>query len=251
MTDGSAGRSDARFIVHHPRRLVYAELPKCASTTMHKLFLEVSGIHTDLEPHYAVWREPLAGRRRAAGLEAVEIADDALDAFVGRHRGYRFFTVVRDPYGRCLSGYGQQVRRFAKRFRRLAFARAKLRQMLSRRLPEDAENPHRVVTESLHRTISLEQFVAGLERHGTSFDKHFDLQSNVIRLGRVPYDTFVQMERLAEGLREIFPREGDLVSIPACNVTRSGRAVDRLSGDLRRKIHALYEPDFRRLGYAA
>jgi hypothetical protein len=251
MSDASVRRSDPRFIVHHPRRLVYAELPKCASTTMHKLFLEVSGIRTDLEPHYAVWREPLAECRRAAGLEAIEVGDDALDAFVRRHRGYRFFTVVRDPYGRCLSGYGQQVRRFAKRFRRLAFARAKLRQMLSTRRREDAENPHRVVTETLQRTISFADFVHGLERHGTSFDKHFDLQSNVIRLGRVPYDTFVQMERLAEGLRAIFPGDGDLVSIPACNVTRSGQAVDRLSNDLRRKIHALYEPDFRRLGYAA
>ena len=104
----------ARFIVHHPRRLVYAELPKCASTTMHKVFLDVSGIHVDIQPHAGVWHEPLAAARRAAGLEAVEVADDALDAFVARHRGYRFFTVVRDPYSRCLSAYGQQVRRFAQ-----------------------------------------------------------------------------------------------------------------------------------------
>lgn len=241
----------ARFIVHHPRRLVYAELPKCASTTMHKLFLDVSGIRTDLEPHFAIWREPLAEARRAAGLEAFEIDDDSLDEFVRRHRGYRFFTVVRNPYGRCLSGYGQQVRRYAKRFHRFAFYRAKVRQMLSPKLPGDEETPHRVVTETLQGVISFESFVDGLRRHGTSFDKHFDLQSNVIRLGRVPYDEFVQMERLAEGLRSVFTEEGDLTSIPAFNVTRSGDAADRLPPGLREKIHAIYEPDFRNLRYAA
>ncbi len=241
----------ARFIVQHPRRLVYAELPKCASTTMHKLFLDVSGIRTDLEPHFAVWREPLAEARRAAGLEAFEIDDDSLQGFVRRHRGYRFFTVVRNPYGRCLSGYGQQVRHYAKRFHRFAFYRAKVRQMLSQKRPGDEETPHRVVTETLQGVISFESFVAGLRRHGTSFDKHFDLQSNVIRLGRVPYDEFVQMERLAEGLRSVFTEEGDLSSIPAFNVTHSGAAADRLSPDLREKIHAIYEPDFRNLRYAA
>ncbi len=240
-----------RFIVHHPRRLVYAELPKCASTTMHKLFLDVSGIHTDVEPHYGIWREPLAEARRAAGLEAVEIEDHAVDGFVRRHQGYRFFTVVRNPYGRCLSGYGQQVRRYAKRFRRLAFARAKLRQILSKRWPEDVSSPHRVVTETLQRTISFEAFVEGLRQHGTSFDKHFDLQSNVIRLARIPYDRLVPMENLAEGLRDLFTEGNDLASIPAFNVTRSGQAIDRLTPQLKRKIHELYESDFRQLGYAA
>lgn len=241
----------ARFIVLHPRRLVYAELPKCASTTMHKLFLEVGGIHTDLEPHYAIWREPLAAARQAAGLEAFEIADDTLDDFVRRHRGYHFFTVVRNPYGRCLSGYGQQIRRYAKRFRRLDFARAKLRQMLTPRRPEDAANPHRVVTETLQRTIPFAAFVDGLRRHGTAFDKHFDLQSNVIRIGRVPYDSVVHMERLADGLRGVFTAPADLASIPACNVTSSGAAPDRIAPDLRRTIHDLYAPDFDTFGYAA
>lgn len=242
---------NARFIVLHPRRLVYAELPKCASTTMHKLFLEVGGIRTDLEPHFAIWREPLAAARREAGLEAFEIADGGLDGFVRRHRGYHFFTVVRNPYGRCLSGYGQQIRRYAKRFRRLDFARAKLRQMLSPRRPEDAASPHRVVTETLQRTISFAAFVEGLRRHGTGFDKHFDLQSNVIRKDRVPYDSFVHMERLAEGLRDVFTAPGDLASIPACNVTRSGDAVDRIAPELKRTIHDLYEPDFGNFRYAA
>lgn len=241
----------ARFIVLHPRRLVYAELPKCASTTMHKLFLEISGIRTQLEPHYAIWREPLAAARRSAGLEACEIADDSLAAFVRRHQGYRFFTIVRNPYGRCLSGYRQQVRRYAKRFHRLAFARAKLRQMASRRLPGDDATPHRVVTETLQRTISFTEFVAGLHRHGTAFDKHFDLQSHVIRFGRVPYDSLVRMEDLAAGLRGIFTAADDLATIPTCNATRSGEAVDRLTPELKRAIHALYEPDFDNLGYAA
>ena len=240
-----------RFIVHHPRRLVYAELPKCASTTMHKLFLNVSGIHTDLEPHYGIWRDSLVDARRAAGLEAFEIEDHALDTFVHRHRGYRFFTVVRNPYSRCLSGYGQQVRRYAKRFRRLAFARAKLRQMLSRKRLGDADTPHRVVTETLQRTISLDAFLEGLRRHGTAFDKHFDLQSNVIRLGRIPYDKLVPMENLADGLRDLFAERNDLVSIPAFNVTRSGQACDQLTHDLKQQIYELYEPDFRKLGYAA
>jgi hypothetical protein len=242
---------NARFIVHHPRRLVYAELPKCASTTMHRLFLDVSGIHDNVEPHYGIWREPLAAARRAAGLEAADVADDALDAFVRRHRGYRFFTVVRNPYGRCLSGYGQQVRRYAKRFRRLDFARAKLTKLLSRRLPGDEANPHRVVTATLKHTISFAEFLEGLRRHGTGFDPHFDLQSRVIRLGRIPYDSLVHMEDLAAGLRDLFPGADDLARIPACNVTRSGEAVDQLAPDTRRAIHELYEPDFSSLGYAA
>lgn len=241
---------NARFIVHHPRRLVYAELPKCASTTMHKLFLDISGIHTDVEPHFGIWREPFAAARRAAGLEAFEVADEGLDAFVGGHRGYRFFTVVRNPYGRCLSGYGQQVRRYAKRHARLAFARAKLRQMLTRRSADDAGGPHRIVTETLQRAISFEAFVQGLERHGTGFDKHFDLQSNVIRLGRIPYDTLVQMEDLANGLRGIFEAAA-LATIPACNVTRSGASLDALSPRMRKTIFSLYEADFRAFGYAA
>lgn len=240
-----------RFIIHHPRRLVYAELPKCASTTMHKLFLEISGIHTNLEPHFAIWRESLAGARRAAGLEAVEVDDAGLAGFVQRHAGYRFFTVVRNPYGRCLSGYGQQVRRYAKHFRRFAFARAKLRQMLASRRAKDVNDPHRIVTETLKRTISFESFVDGLRTHGIAFDKHFDLQSNVVRYSRIPYDAIVPMETLATGLREVFPNERDLAGIPAFNVTRSGQAVDRLSPGLKRSIHSLYEPDFRNFGYAA
>jgi hypothetical protein len=241
---------NARFIIHHPRRLVYAELPKCASTTIHKLFLDVSGIDTDVEPHAGIWHEPLAEARRAAGLEAREVEDGSLHSFVRQHRGYHFFTVVRNPYARCLSGYGQQVRRYAKRFRKLAFVRAKVRKWLSR-LPSDAAEPHRLVTETLQQTISFEEFVAGLVRHGTSFDKHFDLQSNVIRLGQVPYDTIIQMERLTEGLRGIFTGAGDLTDIPAWNVTRSGQAIDRCGPQLKEAIHSLYEPDFRNFGYAA
>lgn len=241
---------NARFIIHHPRGLVYAELPKCASTTIHKLFLDVSGIDTDVEPHAGIWHEPLAEARRAAGLEAIEVEDGSLEAFVQRHRGYRFFTVVRNPYARCLSGYGQQVRRYAKRFRKLAFGRAKLRKWLSR-VPTDAAEPHRLVTETLKQTISFEDFVAGLVRHGTSFDKHFDLQSNVIRLERVPYDTIIHMEQLTEGLRGIFTDAGDLTNIPAWNETRSGQAIDRCGPELKEAIHALYEADFRNFGYAA
>ena len=241
----------ARFIVLHPRKLVYAELPKCASTTMHRVFLEVSGIRTDLEPHYPIWRERFADARREAGLESLEVPDGSLAEFVRSHRGYRFFSVVRDPYSRCLSGYRQQVRRYAKRFHRIAYARAKLRKLLSPRLPGDVANPHRVVTETLHRTISLEQFVAGLGRHGTSFDKHFDLQSNVIRFGQVPYDVLVRMEDLAAGLRGIFTEEGDLATIPFINVTGAGAAVAQLAPDTKRAIHALYAKDFMNLGYPA
>lgn len=246
-----AEATPARFIVHHARRLVYAELPKCASTTMHKLFLDVSGIRTDLEPHFGIWRETLAEARRAAGLEPLVVADEALPAFVRRHRGYRFFTIVRNPYARCLSGYGQQVRRFAKRHRPLAFAGAKLRQWLAEKRPEDADQPHRVVTECLQRSISFAAFVEGLRRHGLAFDKHFDLQSHVIRVDRVPYDTVIRLEQLADGLREVFSEPGDLASIPSFNVTRSGQASDGLSPDLKATIHALYAEDFRRFGYAA
>lgn len=242
---------NARFIIHHPRRLVYAELPKCASTTIHKLFLDVSGIDVDVEPHAGIWHEPLAEARRAAGLEAREVDDRSLDAFVQRYRGYHFFTVVRNPYARCLSGYGQQVRRYAKRFRKLAFARAKVRKWLSPRLPTDEAEPHRVVTETLQHTISFEGFVAGLVRHGISFDKHFDLQSNVIRLERVPYDSVIRMERLTEGLRDVFTGANDLTRIPTLNVTRSGQAIDMCKPEIRASIHALYEADFRHFGYAA
>lgn len=240
-----------RFIVHHPRRLVYAELPKCASTTMHKLFLEISGIRTELEPHFGIWRETLAAERRAAGLEALEVDEAAIDEFVARHAGYRFFTVVRDPYSRCLSAYAQQVRRYAKRHRRLAFAWAKCRQAISRRLPEDVDNPHRVVTETLRAIIPLGEFVAGLRRHGPGFDKHFELQSRVIHHPRIRYDDFVKMEELAAGLRTIFADADAVRAIPALNVSRSDRVSGQLTATLRQTIHEVYAPDFDHFGYAA
>jgi hypothetical protein len=49
----------------------------------------------------------------------------------------------------------------------------------------------------------------------------------------------------------VFTSAADLASIPACNVTSSGAATDRIAADLKRTIHALYEPDFGNFRYAA
>ncbi|MFQ5624830.1 MAG: sulfotransferase family 2 domain-containing protein, partial [Paracoccaceae bacterium] len=183
---------------------------------------------------------------RRGGRELADILSEFKD--------YRVVANIRNPYHRVLSSYLDKLNRYTRAFDRPVFYYGKMRQFLEG--PASWKNNHRSMHHMQSR-ISFEALVDGLARHGVAFDNHFNLQVELLSLGRVEYDALFHLENLQEellaGLRKFGVGDefiGRLSEIPRKNTSKYNKSRDAfLTPPVREKIYDIYRRDFEALGY--
>lgn len=239
------------LVVCEPWRLVYAPLPKCASTTMINLLMDASGM-----PARKGLRD--CPRRTAAeigcgtgGVYELRISQDQIAAVARRLQAYTWFSVIRDPFARVESNYHNKLNRYARRLHPLAYVVSYATPV---RLGTSVEAWQAARIRTMQSLIPFEQFVRGLTRHGIDWDPHFAPQVRVLELDRVRFDRLIDMERLAEGLESLFRSIGRLAAVRRplenlCryNASRSPESRPRWTPQLRDLVADLYREDFARL----
>lgn len=243
------------LVVCEPWRLVYAPLPKCASTTMINLLADAGGMPARRGSRDCPRKTVAQVGRVAAGVYEVHVAEREIAAVTRRLEAYTWFSVVRDPFSRVESNYHNKLNRYARRFHPLVYGLAYATPV---RPGTSAEAWQAARIRTMQAVIPFERFVHGLARHGVDWDPHFAPQTHVLELDRVRFDRLIAMERLAEGLESLFRSIGRLGAVrPALeslgrhNASRSAESRTQWTPDLREIVADLYHDDFSRLAAAA
>lgn len=236
------------LVVCEPWRLVYAPLPKCASTTMINLLMDVSGMPPRRGPRDCPRKSVSDVGGGATGVYEVRVPRCDIADVTRRLAAYTWFSVVRDPFSRVESNYHNKLNRYARRFHRFAYFVAYATPV---RPGTSVEAWQAARIRTMQALISFERFVHGLARHGVDWDPHFAPQVDVLELDRVRFDRLIDMERLAEGLESLFRGIGRLASArPALeglrryNASRSADARSLWTPQLRDIVTELYRVDF-------
>ena len=197
----------------------------------------------------------MQAEREQAGIESIRIKDAALDTFIADHPNYRFFTITRNPYSRCISAYTNQLRRFAKKRHPAQYLSAKIQAKLAA-LKSSAKFPSKsskydLLNNILSQRISFDELLENLDQHGPSFDKHFELQVNIVKPDIIPYFRVLDLENLSEGLGSIFGETIHFDKSRKLNSSSPAITPQTMPRHNREAIHRIYARDFEAFGYSA
>ena len=242
-----------QLVICEPLRLIYAPLPKCASTTMIGWLAKAAASTARANPRDCP-RRPAAGLVPGhGGTYEVLCPPELLEDIAERFRGFAWFSVVREPCSRVESNYHNKLNRFTRRFHPLTYYRSYAGPLS---IKGSIQRWQDIRIRRMQQTIGFEQFVLGLERHGIDWDLHFRLQTQMLRLGSVRFDHLIKMERLADGLRDMFSIlgmeatvRGDVEKLSRLNPSRASDTPVGWMPRMRAIVEALYRPDFEALGY--
>ncbi|MCP4380977.1 MAG: sulfotransferase family protein [Hyphomicrobiales bacterium] len=235
-------------------RLIYVTNPKAASSSIFKLLLELSGIQVDMPARKALRRASYKEIARDAGVSRVRFSRRRARRFQKEHKGYIFFTFVRDPYGRCISNYHNKLNRVAKQFSPRDYYMSKALHIA--RGPS-AWASHLNGVAFLKNRISFEQYVHLLQVKGIDFSNHFAHQRQAISYQDLKFDFIGKVENFDNDISALLektdlPRDRNAASRknPHENISKSDqdKAV-LLTDELREAIFALYQPDFETFDY--
>ncbi len=233
--------------------LVYVENPKAGSTSIHALFLALGKVESPLPARDVFDTPAMATSLKAAGLDRLRIGADELSAFAEANRNACWFSVVRDPYRRTISNYFDKLSRYTLRFDKGTYWYGKFRQIL--RGPNGWAK-HTVGIHYMQQRLTLDDFVAGLEHHGVSFDRHFDVQARQLRVGELPYGALIKLAELRRGLGKVLDRvgvtewQGYLDDTKRLNATSYAQPPGSLlSAEAKAGIRRLYRADFEAFGF--
>jgi hypothetical protein len=236
------------LIISEPHKLIYSEVPKCASTAMFKFFLDLSDFRAEGNPR-KIFSNNRSELQEKAGLTTVSLTGSDLAKFAEEHRDYYWFSVVRDPYSRILSNYHNKLNRFAHKFNRSVYFRGKLSQFLGG--PNAWSNANRAA-EAMQEYLPFEQFVDGLRKHGISFDSHYRQQCDILSTESINYNRLIRLEHFNEGISELLDSRnlecGDFLAknrYQRLNAsTRRATAGSFFTNEIKTKIYDLYRQDF-------
>ena len=197
----------------------------------------------------------MQAEREQAGIESIRIKDAALDTFIADHPNYRFFTITRNPYSRCISAYTNQLRRFAKKRHPTQYLSAKIQAKLaalksSEKIPSKSSK-YDFLNNILSQRISFDEVLENLDQYGPSFDKHFDLQVNIVKPDIIPYFRVLDLENLSEGLGSIFGETIHFDKSRKLNSSSPAITPQTMPRRNREAIHRIYARDFEAFGYSA
>jgi hypothetical protein len=240
------------LVVCEPCRLVYAPLPKCASTTMINLLMDLAGMPPRRNPRDCPRRTAATIERATAGTYELRLKHGEVPEVARRFGAYTWFSVVRDPFSRVESNYHNKLNRYARRFHPLTYLRSYATPVRPG-ISVEAWQAARIRT--IQSSISFEQFVLGLATRGVDWDLHFEPQSRVLELDRVSFDHLIDISRLADGLSAMLRNTGrqDVVrgaieNLRRFNASNSADAHDRWTPRMRAVVADLYCSDFEAFG---
>lgn len=238
-----------------PARLMHVALPKTGSTSLIACYVMMAGLAQSADAVRPFLRSAEnRAKLRAAGLMFRRIDPAKLAPLRAERPDWALLATVRNPYDRALSNWFSKINRYAKQFEPRLYAYGKLRQLLSgpRGWPDIG-----YANRPMQARLPFPAFLDGLARHGIDFDNHFRQQADLLSLEMVRYDRLFRLEdfdtTFLPALRDLGvpPALTDrLAAIPHSNETGSrSRALQSLTDQTRAQIEALYDRDFRLLGY--
>jgi hypothetical protein len=243
----------AQFLISERYQCVCVAVPKAASTTLtNELVTLHSGLPRLSKAVRNAMRKPGMRQRLAdQGFQQKWFHDDAIEDAVRKYQGYYFFTFVRDPYSRLLSGYRNRLNRYARYFNKRAYYLGKLYQVLEP-LKGRYDRWHSVF--GIRRLISFSELVHGLARNGVDFDRHFCRQTDLVCPDVIPYNFIGKIETLTVDLvaikRELGIEADDDQPTQKLNST-GGALADYYTDGLKMIVADLYRADFDNFKYAA
>jgi len=238
-------------ILYRPARLLVVTTPKVGSTTLFSAFLTLAGFGAEAHDPRKFLRTPDNTEKvQAEGLTIQHRPVKEIEEMRRDLTDYKFAVVMRDPVHRLVSGYINKTNRYCKRYSKTTYVYGKLRQLL--RGPAKWSDIN-CGNEYMRRSLSLENFVSGLERHGTEWDSHFAGQSQVVGLDMVNYDRLLRLDELDHALPRLLDDCGveaetmsRLATLPRLNrAPGSADLAGSISPDLVARIKQLYLSDFQ------
>jgi len=236
------------LIVCEPWRLIYAPLPKCASTTMINLLMDIGGMPSQRGPRDCPRKSTSNIGRGTGGVYELRVEREEIPTVARRLEAYTWFSVIRDPFARVESNYHNKLNRYARRFHPLAYLCGYATPV---RPGTSVEAWQAARIRTIQTFIPFERFIHGLERHGIDWDPHFAPQVKVLALDQVRFDRLIHMEQLAEGLESLFRGIGRLTaarpalaSLRRYNASCSADSRSRWTPHLRDIVADLYHEDF-------
>ena len=161
--------------------------------------------------------------------------------FFGKLEGYRFFTVVRNPYTRLLSAFLQKRSSYERLSKQYWGA-----------VPGFMEK---------NVVMGFEMFLSHLAHAGVHGDRHWTPQCELLAFPAQFYDSVVKLEHLDEGLnsllvesRPVLGRGDFALPHPSTAVTnqRSSEHLDQFyTQKSLRLVRKLYARDFDEFNYAS
>jgi Sulfotransferase family len=219
-------------------RFVYFEIPKAACTSV-KLFLRnrYGGAETRLRTGGALQtrRDMFIHVRSNVALPSLMDLDDATQREVLEAPDFLRFAIVRNPYRRLISAWGNKIRLCEPRYRHVYVA-------ITGHDPEPAAKTK----------ISFAQFLAHIEEANdfVGCDRHWRLQTEMLFPAAIDFTHIGKLEQLNHTETVI----GDHLRLPAgfclTHTNRSAPVADpALDAAAAARIYAIYRTDFDAFGY--
>jgi hypothetical protein len=239
--DASRERAGDNSWTYHSRvsvahRYVCMSVPKVACTTVKRTLHEFEGLSPAGD-----WGQvhDQGADLRLSSFASSEIADMLLSP------DWLRFAFVRDPYDRLFSAWKSKIGNTWDT--QYHWLRDGIR--TAEAYPARGSGPPATVAFR-----DFVRFVFESDDPWVTNDAHWDLQTNVLLCGLVPYDVIGRFERFSQDFDTILRRLGAPESVLAMAAERTNSttqvplaaAYDR---DLADRVYARYEPDFETFGY--
>ncbi len=234
-------------IRYTPARLVITTIPKSGSTTLIATFLVLAGFGSE-NPWHFIRERGAASRLAEHGLTIKAMRIEEVKHLQKEFGDYYFATVMRDPAQRLVSGYFNKINRYCKRFARPIYFWGKLRQFLQ---GPSSWGDINCGNYYMRQFVRFEDFLAGLEQHGTGWDKHFAPQSILAGTKKINYQDLIRLEKLDTSLTDLLAMRGidsmsleKLRALQRFNVTEDTNRKTLLTNSILKRIEDLYQIDY-------
>jgi len=234
-------------IQYAPAKLVVVTIPKSGSTTLMAAFLMLAGFAKE-NPRRFMREQNSRTLVEQKGLVIKRMEPAEIKRLQAEFEDYYFVVVMRDPAKRLLSGYLNKINRYCKKFALPIYVWGRLRQFLAN---PSSWGDINCCNRYMRQHVSFESFVASLEQHGISWDRHFELQTIVAATETINYQEIIHLEVLDSALADLLARRGidrgaldSLKDMGRFNATDSDNRQSLLTDSIQRRIASLYKNDY-------
>ena len=235
--NGDGYNPNAHIDVLVPQKLIYINVPKCASTSIKMILSRLVG------RRFASFDQ--LHKRKYSGLQSpFQIGMSAFNRLATDSTALRF-SFVRNPYERLVSAWADK---FQDRY--LVANDSFIAEYLARRKAIDPSLPR-----GEHRMLTLADFVT----HATAtaslrVDVHWQLQDDILNMPRLALDFIERVETFARDIRRVLDHVGADQRLRQAAVMLLHASPHHswplyYTKDLADRVYHAYERDFDRFGY--